>query len=186
MNLPNRLSLLRIVLIPFFLVTVAYLETDWHSMRWLAVGIFSLAVITDGVDGFLARIRNDRTRLGSYLDPLADKLLLSSAFVALSMQGYLDIRPPIWVPIVIISRDAILIMGCVVVAMIKGKIEITPSILGKFTTVTQMASILFILFQSAVAPVVWLVAVILTAISGFEYILKAMKWLDQSEPHQTP
>ena len=179
MILPNQLSLVRILLIPLFLVAVAYIGPQGNGARGVALALFGLAVVTDGIDGFLARLRKERTDLGAYLDALADKLLLSAAFIALSMQENLAIRPPVWVPIILISRDAILILGCAIISNLKGGIKIVPSLLGKLTTVIQMTAVFLILIEHQAAVWAWHAAVILTVCSGLAYIWRGRSFLDQ-------
>ena len=174
MNLPNWITIFRILLIPVFVILLLYDYVPW------ALGVFAVAGITDGLDGLIARYSNMRTLLGTYLDPIADKLLLISGFVSLS---FLHIIPA-WGTIVIVSRDLILIFGAVILHMIQGQFEIVPSWLGKSTTVLQMSFILMVLFMmvfhvgdGVLVPFLGL-TVGLTVVSGLHYIYRAIRMVN--------
>ncbi|MCM8814135.1 MAG: CDP-alcohol phosphatidyltransferase family protein [Candidatus Omnitrophica bacterium] len=179
MNLPNWISLFRIILIPFFISAVVYYAREKDYLRYVALAIFSLAVFSDAVDGYIARTQRLKTRLGSYLDPIADKLLLSASFITLAVTPSfpLPFRPPLWVPIAVISRDAILILGSMLVYVMTGELKIVPSILGKLTTFFQMMTIIFVLLQFPRAYLIWNSAVFFTVVSGIDYLLRGTKLL---------
>ena len=128
MNLPNYITLLRVILIPFFINLMIY---DYYVEALL---VFIAACTTDGLDGFLARILKQKTELGAFLDPMADKLLILSAFVTLAMFGKL----PFWLVIIVISRDAILTMGGLIIYFMTNTLKVQPSFIGKLTTVLQL------------------------------------------------
>jgi len=149
MTTANKVTIVRILLIPFFVVEVLYyVKTGNELHRLLAIVSFGVAAICDGVDGYIARRYNQRSELGAILDPLADKLLLVSGIVLLSF----DQRPylqsvPIWLTGTIIGRDVLLLTGLIVIQMIVGKVKVRPRILGKVATVLQMAVVLWILLK---------------------------------------
>ncbi len=180
MNLANKISITRIILIPFFIAAIVYSRMD------IALFFFALAVISDGVDGFIARTHDQKTELGTILDPLADKLLLISAFICLSMIKSASLEPllPPYVPLIVISRDVIIVLGSIMIHIITGNIKITPSAVGKITTFFQMMTIVSILVGFKYSYVVWNIAVALTVISGIDYIVKGSRVL--SENHMTP
>ena len=122
MNWPNRLTIFRIVLVPVFITAVLY-----HRLN-LAFGIFLVAAVTDALDGYLARALNERTKLGAVLDPLADKLLIGSAFVCFSLVTGLPeyLKMPVYVPIVVISRDVFILLGAAIVYLVSGEIQSLP------------------------------------------------------------
>ncbi|MBU4305919.1 MAG: CDP-diacylglycerol--glycerol-3-phosphate 3-phosphatidyltransferase [Candidatus Omnitrophica bacterium] len=187
MNLANWISIFRVLLIPFFISAIVYYSPEKDYLRFVAVAIFLTAVVSDGVDGYIARTRRMRTRLGSFLDPLADKLLLSLSFITLALAHNipLSIRLPLWVPILVISRDIILVLGSILVYVMTGNLKIRPSILGKLTTFFQMITILCILLQYPFSFIVWKIAVFFTVISGADYILRGSKLLNNNNhnPH---
>ena len=175
-TLANKISILRIILIPFFITAAAY------SRMEIALAIFILAVISDGADGFIARTFNQKTQLGTILDPVADKLLLTSAYIALSIIGNIPqhLRMPPYVPIVVISRDAIIIIGSLIVYVIKGNIRVSPSILGKITTFFQMMTIVSILAGFRYSYIMWNFTVFFTIASGLDYVMKGSKFLSEN------
>ncbi len=176
MNLPNKITIARIILVPFFIGAVIYARMD------IALLIFIAAIITDGLDGLIARATNQKTGLGTMMDPVADKLLLVSAFVCLSAAGSASgqLRLPPYVPIIIISRDAILVLGSVLVYLITGDIKIKPSPVGKITTFFQMMSIVGVLLGFKYTYIVWNLAVALTLVSGIDYMIKGSRLFNGS------
>src|SRR2546422_6401031 len=142
MTTANKITILRILLIPFFVVEVLYYVKDGHEIhRLLALLSFAVAAICDGVDGYIARRYNQRSELGAILDPLADKLLLVSGIVVLSFEhqpSYLG-TVPLWLTGTIIGRDILVLAGMVVIQMTVGKVKVRPRIPGKVATVLQMA-----------------------------------------------
>ncbi len=139
MNIPNSLTILRILLIPVYIGLLVYERFDQALIVLLVAGI------TDALDGTIARAANQRTRLGAFLDPLADKLLLTSGFITLSSIHLI----PSWVTIVVVSRDAMLLLGTAVAEFTESNIDIAPTFLGKGTTFLQLAYVLLVIFLSS-------------------------------------
>ena len=179
MNLPNKLTVLRVILIPFFVAAVLFDEGDSQTFRYLAASIFIVASLTDLLDGKIARKYNLVTNFGKFMDPLADKLLVCAALVCLVELEQL----PAWMVIVIVSREFI-ISGFRLVAAEQG-IVIAASYWGKFKTTFQMiAIILMIVDLKVLNPVTWLctwIALILTVISLVDYIQKNHKVLTEGQ-----
>jgi cardiolipin synthase len=177
-TLPNLITLIRIVLIPIFVsVLLYYRETGNEHFRWLAIVIFAVAVLSDAIDGFIARVKKEKTLLGSFLDPLADKLLIITAVIVLSIQiGNLP-KLPIWFPVLVISRDSIIVIGALLIHILAGKVTPQPSVSGKVTTFFQMLTIVWVLVDVPLYIIPLGAAAIFTFISGFEYILMGMKQL---------
>jgi cardiolipin synthase len=178
MGLANWLTTLRILLIPVFVTLLVYR----HAAAALAV--FCLASLTDLLDGWIARSRGRQTRLGAFLDPVADKLLLTSAFVTLTWLKMI----PFWIAAVVVSRDLVLSVGVLVIHVAGGTVHPAPSWLGKMSTVFQMLTVLAAVASSyfKVLPEVpralaWVTAVF-TVSSGLQYIVQGLK---QLEPHAT-
>ena len=176
MNLPNKLSMLRICMIPFF-VLFALMGAFWAQC--VAVAIYVVACVTDALDGHIARSRNLITNFGKFMDPIADKLLVMSALIVLVSQG----RMPAWVCIVLLARE-FLISGFRLVAAETGRV-IAAGKLGKLKTVFQMVSTIALLLLVPVqgegilgkggvifANVLMYIALILTVVSGADYILR--------------
>ncbi len=171
MNLANRLTMIRIILVPIFMV---FLLTRIPGGRFWAAIIFIIAAITDGLDGYIARSRQQITKLGKLIDPLADKLLITAALISLVELG----RLPGWIAIVIIGRE-FAVTGLRVVKAEEG-IIIPASKLGKLKTISQVIAVLIIMLENFFYPFAhfpighWAmyIAVIITMVSGVEYFLK--------------
>jgi cardiolipin synthase len=173
MNLPNALTLIRILIIPLFVILL--ISKSFHG----ALVTFVIAGITDALDGFLARIWRQRTDLGSYLDPIADKLLLASAFISLAI---LEIVP-YWLTVIVISRDILIAMGFWVLTMMDQKPTIKPRYTSKVTTVFQILTIIWALLSvlhlglGSLFPILIGLTAFFTIISGIHYIYIGNKLL---------
>lgn len=176
MNLANKISIARIILIPFFIAAIVYSRMD------IALVLFILAIISDGADGLIARALKQKTELGTILDPMADKLLLISAYICLTLVNSIPahLKLPPYVPIIVISRDAIIVLGSVTIYFIKGNLKISPSVIGKITTFFQMITIVSILVQFKYSFIVWNIAVLLTIMSGMDYVIKGSRLLSEN------
>src|ERR1700688_3298390 len=166
-TVPNQITLLRLGFLPIFLILISY-----EDYRW-ALAVLVVAGLSDGIDGLLARRLNQKSSLGAYLDPIADKLLLSSSFVILAMEKI----TPWWLTIIVLSRDILLLIVAAVIILISGYRPFPPSLLGTATTFFQI-----ILVSGSASPggypgpaiteinrlLAYLVAA-LTIISGFHY-----------------
>ena len=189
MTTANKITIVRILLIPFFVIEVLYyVRTGNELHRLLALVSFAVAAICDGVDGYIARRFNQRSELGAILDPLADKLLLVSAIVLLSF----DQRPylqgvPLWLTGMIIGRDILLLTGLIVIQMIVGKVKVRPRMLGKAATVFQMVVVLWILLKWDDKWIIaWTLATgICTGVSGLLYVWDGTRQLS-AHPASSP
>lgn len=175
MNLPNKLTVLRVIMVPFF---VLFMLTDLGggANKWIALAIFCVASLTDMLDGKIARARNLVTNFGKFMDPLADKLLVCSAMICLIATGKLAA----WIVIIIIAREFI-ISGFRLVASDSG-IVIAASYWGKFKTVSQMAMVIVLIadlggvFNMIGTVLIW-VSLILTIVSLVDYVAKNVEVL---------
>jgi len=149
MTTANKVTILRILLIPFFVVeTLYYVETGNEIHRLVALLAFAVTAILDGVDGYIARRYNQRSELGAILDPLADKLLLVSGVVLLSFNHTPRLgQIPLWLTGTILGRDLLLLIGIFVIRLIVGKVVVRPRIAGKIATVFQMVVVIWILLE---------------------------------------
>jgi CDP-diacylglycerol--glycerol-3-phosphate 3-phosphatidyltransferase len=189
MTTANKITILRILLIPVFVVEVLYYGLEGNEThRLLAVLCFGIAAICDGVDGYIARRYNQRSELGAILDPLADKLLLVSGVVVLSFdhQPYLQ-KVPLWLTGTIIGRDILLLAGLLVIHLMVGRFTIRPRILGKVATVLQMIVVVWILLKW---PPSWLPAwtigaAVCTGVSGLLYVWDGTRQLS-AHPSSSP
>ena len=189
MTTANKITILRILLVPFFVVEVLYYVKAGNEIhRFLAILSFAVAAICDGVDGYIARRYNQHSELGRILDPLADKLLLVSGIVVLSFEQrpYLE-TIPLWLTGTIIGRDILLLIGMVVIQMIVGKVVVRPRMVGKVATVLQMVIVLWILLKwEANWLRVWVFgAAICTGISGLLYVWDGVRQLS-AHPASSP
>lgn len=171
MNIPNSLTILRILLIPVFVGFMTYRQYGYALAALLCAGL------TDALDGLVARLTNQQTKLGEILDPLADKLLLTSAFLTLSILHLV----PSWVVILVVSRDLILMLGTVVAHVTNIAIDITPTILGKGTTLCQLTYVVLVIAMiwrgmkiGALFPLL-LVMVAFTLGSGLHYLYRGYR-----------
>jgi cardiolipin synthase len=184
----NKVTILRILLIPFFVVEVLYhVKTGNDLHRVAALLTFLVAAICDGVDGYIARHYNQISELGMILDPLADKLLLVSGVVLLSFDNTPMLgQVPLWLTGTIIGRDLLLLVGLVVIHITVGKVKIRPRILGKVATVLQMILVLWILLkwddgQGARWANWWMIgAALCTGGSGLLYVWDGVRQLSAS------
>jgi len=165
MNLPNKLTILRVFLVPVFVV---FMLTDLGGSysNWIALVIFVAASLTDSLDGYLARKNNLVTNFGKFMDPLADKLLVCSALICLMELN----RVPAWMVLIIIAREFI-ISGFRLVASDAG-VVIAASYWGKFKTISQVVMIIALLIEFPYAFIFSWIAVILTVVSLVDYIVK--------------
>lgn len=181
MNIANKISTFRILSVPFFIASLIYYTEGRSFLRFIALGIFILAAISDAADGYMARKSKQQSKAGLVLDPLGDKLLLMSAFICLTVNNNLVVRFPLWVTMVVISRDVLIILGTIVIYLVRQNINIIPSKWGKLSTIFQMLAVISILMQIKYSFVFWWVAVVFTVISGIVYINKGFKVLYASD-----
>ncbi len=174
MNLANRVSFFRIILIPIFVVTVLYYTPQKEFFRFFAAFVFILSILTDWLDGYIARKKNQTSRLGVLLDPIADKLLINTAFIILFIKKGLSAEfiIPVWIPIVVLSRDMLLVLGSLAIHLTQGSLNIRPRMLGKLSTFCQTLSIVFILLHIPFTPAVFYIAGFFTVASGLDYAWK--------------
>lgn len=177
MNLPNKLTVLRVILIPFFVLSLMIFDGRMQVFRYLAASIFIVASLTDMLDGKIARKYNLVTNFGKFMDPLADKLLVCSALICL-----VELRQlPAWMVIVIVSREFI-ISGFRLVAAEQG-IVIAASYWGKFKTTFQMIAVILMIVNLPVLGLLTLactwIALILTIVSLVDYLMKNHKVLTE-------
>jgi len=135
LTVPNQLTFLRLAFLPFFIIAIKYDRYDW------ALGILIVSGASDGLDGLLARGLNQRTPLGAYLDPIADKLLLSSSYFVLALKG----RIGWWLAILVLGRDVLILVACVVILLTAGYRPFPPSIWGKATTFFEISLVTLVL-----------------------------------------
>jgi cardiolipin synthase len=173
LTVANQITLLRMGLAPLLIVLVLGREMVW------ALVVFVIAGFTDLLDGLVARRAGQRTTLGAMLDPVADKILLTSCFIALTWGPDLRVPLPIWLTVVTLSRDAIIIMSVAVVNLAYGRRVFYPSMLGKLTTAAQLVSVGFVLLLNAggwelpLLRYLFAATLVLTVASALHYVFLA-------------
>ncbi len=173
MSVPNLLTLIRIVLIPWFAILL--IDRKFNPALW----VFAGAAVTDSLDGLIARRFSQKTRLGTFLDPAADKLLLSTAYITLAVMGEL----PVWLTVIVISRDVVIVTGVLLLYFQGLETEGRPSLFSKITTVFQVLLILQVLSSGYVLYPSWahhglvLLTLFFTLLSGFHYLYTGLKKL---------
>ena len=177
MTSATHLTILRMTFVPIFVVFMVYNDLA------LALAIFLLASITDLMDGIVARKFGQKTALGAFLDPVADKLLLTSSFILLSLDTLeLTIRIPAWLTITVIGRDVLMVVAVLVISIVKGPRLFLPSIFGKIATVLQLLTVLVVLvanqftIQLNYLEIMFYLTFILTLVSGVHYMAEGMKF----------
>jgi cardiolipin synthase (CMP-forming) len=181
LTIPNLITLLRILLTPLFIIFL--IQGSYHK----ALLVFLLAGVSDLADGLIARTWHQRSRLGSYLDPLADKVLMAASFVTLSI--YREI--PSWLTVVVISRDVALAFGVLIFRLADIPLVVRPSLAGKLTTTLQVSTVFLVLVSKLwpISPLILLaffwITGILTTVSGIHYLYGGIKTMNMSQGNGT-
>ncbi len=185
LTVANQLTLLRMLLIPAFVILIVYDEPGW------ALVVFGVAGITDGLDGLVARRAGQKTSLGAWLDPMADKLLLVTTFVVLTVPGpHLANRFPVWLTILVISRDVVIVLTVAIVTAVMGARTFRPSIYGKVATGVYLVTCVVVMWfnylgrHSVLVDVGIWTSLAITLLSGFHYIAHAARIIN--EPTRPP
>jgi len=170
-SIPNSITFIRIVIIPVFVTALVYKRVDY------ALFLFIVASISDMLDGLLARITDQQTRIGAFLDPLADKFLLMTSFIMFSVYGWI----PMWLTITVISRDLIVTLGWILLYLLYDISKVEPSLTGKAAIAAQLVLIAYTLFSRTLRgvppPEGWMLIIValLTMLSGLQYIYRGLK-----------
>lgn len=168
-NIPNIITFIRIIIIPVFVTALIYKRYDY------ALFLFVIAAVSDTLDGLIARVMKQKTKLGAFLDPLADKSLLVTSFILFSVYDWI----PLWLTVTVISRDVIVVLGWILLYLSAHITKIEPSLIGKAAIASQLMLIAYTLLSinAYISPahswMFWTVAV-LTIVSGIQYIYKGL------------
>ncbi len=158
---------------------------ELNTLQWAALGVFVVAAISDFLDGYVAKRFNQETKLGEFLDPVADKVLLTAAILTLSLPvGLGDLRFPFWFPIIIITRDIVILIGTTIVFMMLGRVNIKPSFTGKVTTFFQMSCVIGTLLNLPLQFIKFFLipaTIILTLASCMQYVIRALHLVNEEE-----
>ena len=195
MTTANKITIARILMIPLFVMMAIYYGrgvqhgSPRELQRWCAIAIFVLAAASDGIDGYIARRYHQKSRLGVILDPLADKGLLLSGIITLSMSNW-AYEFPVWFPVLVVARDIVIVSGTLTLHFLNGSVHVKPSWMGKSATAFQMVAIALCMLQynpfkealrigpfslgfSFLDLPVWL-AGFFTLVSGFGYVVEGI------------
>lgn len=181
LNLPNTLTLIRILTIPFFLEFLAY-----HQYREALI-VFVIGSLTDFFDGRIARWTNQQTHLGAYLDPIADKLLVITSYVMLGLISGI----PLWLAVIVVVRDILLVVGYVAVYfLVDERLAVRPSLIGKWSTTMQLLTLALALallhspsmFNAHILNISVGVTALITIASGCQYLYRGLLWLQAKAP----
>jgi CDP-diacylglycerol--glycerol-3-phosphate 3-phosphatidyltransferase len=190
MTTANKITLVRILMIPAFVMMAIYYgesikagePLEWQ--RYTAIAIFLVAAVSDGLDGYIARRYNQKSALGVILDPIADKGLLLSGIITLSISNWSDVDAqygqfPTWFPVLVISRDAVILIGSGVLQLLNGKVTVRPAWTGKVATFLQMTAIAWVMLQIMFIPLIYVVAAagFFTLASGVIYVADGFRQL---------
>lgn len=184
LNLPNFLTLIRILTIPFFLVYLSY-----HRYGEALI-IFVIGGLTDFLDGLVARLMDKQTALGAYLDPIADKLMVITSFVMLGLSDGI----PMWLAVIVVSRDILILLGYGIIHfLVEERLQVKPTVIGKLSTALQLftlgVALLLLHNPELLAPRLWNFLIgataIATVLSGLQYIYRGMMWLQDKAPKIT-
>jgi cardiolipin synthase len=185
-TVPNYLTVIRMVMVPVFVTALYYQRFGW------ALAIFIFAGVTDGIDGFLARRFDQKSQLGTILDPIADKLLLVTSFITLSLASIVGrgehLPVPFWVTAAVISRDVFIVVGAAAINIVTGFRGFRPSLLGKANTVVQIMAIVIILtlarfptYRGLFLPTVYAVVFASALFSGVHYIFHVARIMNEDK-----
>ncbi len=187
MTMANQITIARILLIPFFVLLAVYYGQSVRAgtpevwLRYGAILVFLVAAASDGLDGWLARRLNQRSRLGAILDPIADKGLLITALITLSLSGW-HYEFPLWFPVLVIARDAVILVGAAVLHYLHGTFEVHPTLTGKAATAAQMLAIAWVMLQLPHSVYSVVLAGLLTLTSGVGYVFTGIRLLQTPAP----
>jgi cardiolipin synthase len=186
LTVANQLTLLRMGLAPLLVVLVLQGRMGW------ALGVFVVAGVTDALDGLIARLGSQQTTLGAMLDPVADKVLMTSSFIALTWGSGLAVAIPVWLTVVILSRDAIIIVSVAIVNLTLGRRIFYPSLLGKLSTVSQLLTVGLVLLANVLGGggtmlrYVFMATLALTVASALHYVYLASTRGPGRPPEEPP
>ena len=180
MTFANKITLFRIISIPFFVATLIFYSPQKEYLKYVALAIFLLAIVSDVIDGYIARTQRQKTQAGAILDPLADKALLLTAFIFIYRIShlYFSFALPLWVLLIVISRDVIILIGSGIILTTHHGMQIKPTAWGKLTTFFQMITIVSIMLEFRLSFFIWWLAAIFSIISGIDYVRRGINTLN--------
>ena len=172
MSLANKISLMRILLVPLFAASLLYYSPLHDELRYVSFALFLIGMATDAIDGFIARSQQQQTELGRVLDPIADKLLILTALISLSTIHAIpqEMRIPAWFNLIVISRDVVVVTGTMLIFAFTGHWTVRPSWMGKAAVASQMVVVAVVLLRLPIKLEMMTVAAVLSVLSGIGYL----------------
>jgi cardiolipin synthase len=174
MTLPNRISILRLLLIPVCIAGIVLYRGEEQWPRVMALAVYVIAALSDAVDGYIARRYNQSTKLGRVLDPLADKLLVNLTFIFLAVNPHFATQVPLWLPVFLVGRDAFITGGSFLIKRAYGEVEIRPKFSGKLNTVIECVAAIGVLFEFRYAAFLLVALVAVGVISWLDYLVEGI------------
>lgn len=175
MTTANRITLLRLMVVPVFLLFVFLYTPEREGLRFAALAVYAVAALSDAADGYVARHWHQRSRLGARLDPLADKLIVNLGFVFIAANPHFDPDVPLWFPVLILTRDVVIVMGAYLINERIGPLKVNPRVSGKLTTIVQMSTLIGVLLAVPFLDYLIAATLILTLISMADYLYWGLK-----------
>ena len=174
-TLANRITMTRLLLVPVVATLVALYSRDREALRYAALVVFVIAALSDGIDGIIARRFNQRSELGAVLDPLADKLLINITLIFLAATPELRYPLPKWFPVVVLTRDLVIVLGSYLISERFGVVRVHPRFWGKLNTILQVALVVTILMQLEVSYVILYLTLVSTVLSLRDYVRDGLR-----------
>jgi cardiolipin synthase (CMP-forming) len=173
--------MVRLLLIPVFVALIVSYTREQPALRYAALVVYGIAAISDGLDGFVARAYNQKTKLGTLLDPLADKLMVNIGFVFMAVNDQFAHRIPYWFPVVLLARDAMIVMGAYLINELYGPVRVKPRVSGKVTTAFQMSLMIAVLLEAGIMHKLLIATVVMTAVSYVDYMLAGFRQIGNED-----
>jgi CDP-diacylglycerol--glycerol-3-phosphate 3-phosphatidyltransferase len=173
--------MVRLLLIPVFIAFIVSYTREQPILRYAALVVYGIAAISDALDGFVARAYNQKTKLGALLDPLADKLMVNIGFVFIAVNDQFACRVPYWFPVVLLARDAMIVMGAYIINEFYGPIRVKPRISGKVTTAFQMSLMIAVLIEASFTRKLLFATVIMCAVSYVDYMYTGIRQIGNED-----
>jgi len=173
--------MVRIVLIPVLAALIMSYTPEKQWIRILALVLYCVAALSDALDGFVARAYDQKTRFGTVLDPLADKLMINVAFVFLAVNREFKEPLPAWFPVIILGRDCIIVLGSYLINEYFGPLRVRPRLSGKLTTVFQMSTVAAVLLELGIARGLIWATLVISIVSFFDYMYVGVKQIGNED-----
>ena len=173
--------MVRLLLIPVFVAFIVSYTREQPWLRYGALIVYAIAAASDALDGFVARAYNQKTKLGALLDPLADKLMVNIGFVFMAVNDQFAHRIPYWFPVVLLARDAMIVMGVYLINEFYGPVRVKPRITGKVTTAFQMSLMIAVLIEASFTEKLLIATAVMSAVSYVDYMYTGIRQIGNED-----